>query len=170
MGHEDIVIPHTEVSDVTRLEAFVGKNSDKFLRKWGITHQEDYNSEEGKVVKHSMNWYAFLFGVFYLGYRKIYLEVAIYILVTTTISAILGQFVENTIYFDLVSWIIVGILFNTYYLDKANKQIKKVKQLGLTTDEELILLAKQGGTSKLGILIAFGLLILSALVLVALGV
>lgn len=132
------------------LGAFVGAEKwEYYSRKWG----------QGL----SWNWAAFFLSFFWLGYRKMY----------TYIFIILGLFllydiiivlsgvdfgVDSTI--GITVGVICGFLGNYLYLMHANKEIKRVTEQPYASDEHVEdELQQRGGTSWLGVLSAFGLLI-----------
>lgn len=143
------------VSDNQEVRAFVGKKADYYLGKW--------NNPKNKGSNMGWNWAAFLAGMFWLGYRKMYKIVLI----------ILGAFVA----FDIVSYIInnpamdkmnntigivvaavLGISGNYYYFKHTQKNIEDVKQqFPNNLQEQEAALRKRGGSSWGGVFIVLGL-------------
>ena len=64
-----------------RMRAFVGPNADYYLRKWG-----DMDRGGSKA---SWNWAAFLLNVYWLAYRKMWLQTAIFFVVLVALVALI---------------------------------------------------------------------------------
>lgn len=123
------------------IKDFVQKNSDYYLAKWRLL-----SSKNSKI---SWNWSAFLFGVMWLGYRKMYLYSFIFVLLTIfTIIPILGLFIS------LALWIGLGMVGNYLY---GKFTYNKLTELKIAFPEESKFkeeVLKAGGTSVLGSFIA----------------
>ncbi|MEK4523111.1 DUF2628 domain-containing protein [Psychrobacillus sp. FSL W7-1493] len=112
----------------------------------------------------SWNWAAFFLSFFWLGYRKMYAYIftifglfLLYDIIIVLSGLDFGP--DETI--GITAGVVCGILGNNLYLMHANRQIKRVTEQQHGSEEfvqsELQL---RGGTSWLGVLAAFGLLIL----------
>lgn len=108
-------------------------------------------------VKFFFNVYAFLFGVFWFMYRKMYLEVLI-ILVIRGIEELIENYLspddnpEGTgkvfsILSTLITGIVIGFLSNYLYLRKAEKMVRVAKEKYLSDEERKTFLLKKGGVS-----------------------
>ena len=134
--------------DESLLGAFVGADKrDYYLKKWKKSGQ-------------TWNWAAFFLSIFWLGYRKMYM----YLFIILGLYLLFDLFVvfsgvnvgeDNTITITVA--VICGFLGNYLYLQHANKEIQKVTEQQLGREEDVQAeLQRRGGTSGLGVLIAFG--------------
>ncbi len=118
------------------LKAYIGKNYDKITGK-------------------GFNWAAFLFGGFYMFYRKMYLygfilmvfldSVCIYFMKVSELSLMVQLFI---LLFYLIVIVIVGSTFNAMYLNKSVNKITEL-QNSISKDKLLEKCKKTGGTSLL---------------------
>ncbi len=134
------------------LGAYVGaKNREYYFNKWAKSAQ-------------SWNWAAFFLSFLWLGYRKMYsyifMVVGIFLLYDLIIVFSGFEFgMDSTIGITLS--VICGLLGNYLYLMHANKEIKKVTEQNSRSMENIQAeLEKRGGTSWLGVLVAFGMIIM----------
>jgi hypothetical protein len=137
------------LNDRDLFKMFIGeKKANYYLSKWS------------KPQKVSWNWPAFLFAWFWLGYRKMYRHLFILISIFVTIdiaSFYLGNH-DNAIGISFA--IVYGLFGNYFYRLHAVKKIDKLKGLYSSESGLQEAVAKQGGTSGLGILVSIGLLLL----------
>ena len=133
------------------LGAFVGANKwEYYSRKWnqGI----------------SWNWAAFFLSFFWLGYRKMYMYIFIILglfLLYDIIIVFSGLDFGPDGTIGITAGVVCGLLGNYLYLMHANKEIKRVNEQQQGSDEFVQAeLQQRGGTSWLGVLAVFGLLIL----------
>ena len=124
------------------LRTFVGNNCDYYLSKW--------HSNGG------WNWWAFLWTFFWMSYRKMYIR-----------SFLLGSFILYGNFYcsklglpDMVNGafiLILGVLGgwkgNYMYKSHVNEKIKEIYALNLSKHNENNQLVRQGGTSKLGLIV-----------------
>ena len=122
-------------------KAFIGKKADYYIEKWSLM--------EKACSKISWNWGAFLLGLLWMLYRKMYfyslivLGIAIGQGIITELSG-LGKF------FDLWLVLIISLLFglfgNYLYYIHTKSKILKIKR---TAKEELLVaeLVRKGGTT-----------------------
>lgn len=135
-----------QVTESEKVRTFIGKKADVYYRKWGLTGESvDLPAQPGKKV--SWNWAAALFSGAWLGYRKMYKEAIIYLLVLMTVSSLLGVANEFTV-LDVVVLVIMGFLGNSLYFNKVKREVSKVG----SEDNALENLSDAGGTTWLGAL------------------
>jgi hypothetical protein len=146
------------LTDLDRLEIYVGEKSKKYLGKWGIVGVDDVKLDNKVKSFSSWNWSAFLVGLFWMGYRKMYLELMYLLLIF-----LVCDFITYVLEFD-VNWgvniatgVTIGLFGNAFYLSRAKKEIIRLKQLGLSEEVEKLELSKKGGTSVGGIFIALAM-------------
>lgn len=135
-----------QITESEKVRTFIGKKADVYFRKWGLTEGSvDLSAEPSKKV--SWNWAAALFSGAWLGYRKMYKEALIYLLVLMTVSSILGVANEFTV-LDVGVLVIMGFLGNSLYFNKVKREVSKVG----SEDNALEKLSAAGGTTWLGAL------------------
>ncbi len=140
-----------QITESQKTRAFIGKKADVYFRKWGVTDgHADLPAEPVKRI--SWNWAASLFSGAWLGYRKMYKEAIIYLVVLMTVSSLLGVTNEFTI-LDVGVFVIMGFLGNNLYFNKVKREVRKVA----SEDNVLEKLSAKGGTTWLG---AFGIAVL----------
>jgi hypothetical protein len=143
-----------EEFDEDIIVAFVQKNADYYLTKWKLM--------AGLNKKISWNWPAFLFGGFWLLYRKMYLYFFILLLVGS-LSAIpvIGMFISLAIFIGL------GLFGNYLYGKFTYEKLTKLKITANGDKETLRQLAFQkGGTSVTAVIIAGAIYILLIIMLI----
>lgn len=135
-----------QITESEKVRVFIGKKADVYYKKWGYSHDSiDLSAEPGKKV--SWNWAAALFSGAWLGYRKMYKEAIIYLLVLMTVSSLLGVTNEFTV-LDVGVFVIMGFLGNRLYFHKVKREVSKVG----SDDNALEKLSAAGGTTWLGAL------------------
>lgn len=142
--------------DDTNLKIFVGKNYEYFKRKW-----DDIDSDF-----FSWNTAAFLFGFFWMFYKKMYLYTFIYLIVG--IVLIISINAISTIRPDSpYPWFIYympGFFGN--YLYKIHVE-KKVKEITMTyTPQQAVIELVRKGNNSIVAAICFPLLIISTLIII----
>ena len=135
------------------IEDFVGKNYEK-------------------ISKRKYNLSAFFFNVFYLLYRKLYLEGIVLFFVLIFSSLFLSIINPGiALLLEVLISLILCFLFNKYYLGKAKKKIDKIKSKNKSksiTDLKNVC-KKAGGTNiVLSILISVLLTIVASVVIMTL--
>ena len=125
-----------KILDDWSAEIFVGNNYEYYKNKW--------RDKPERQEFASWNWSAFLFPVYWLAYRKMYLEAFLYELISLFAMIIPGS--------GLVLHIVVGIYANSYYRKKGLRIILPTS--GITDGEAGVYINKHGGTSVLGLFIA----------------
>lgn len=124
-----------KILDDWSTELFVGNNYEYYKNKWRDKPERQSFS--------SWNWPAFLFPVYWLAYRKMYLEAFLYVVISLFSVIIPGS--------GLIIRILVGIFANSYYRKKGMKII--VQTSGMTAGEAEQYISRHGGTSVLSIFI-----------------
>lgn len=109
------------------------------------------------------NLAAFFLSFLWLGYRKMYsyifMVIGIFLLYDLIIVFSGFEFgMDSTI--GITVSVICGLLGNYLYLMQANKEIKRVTEQNSASKENIPELEKRGGTSWLGVLVAFGMIIM----------
>ncbi|MBS0262304.1 MAG: DUF2628 domain-containing protein, partial [Planctomycetes bacterium] len=154
------------------LETFVGKRADYYLGRWA------------RILKGTgtggFNWAAFFLAGFWLPYRKMYRNTAIFyglVLSETALEEIVkhvGGFGLTGDFQTIVTLIIgaiCGAYGNRWYLSFAQQQIAKLKAEEHPRTEFLEKLSKRGGTSLVsGLGIFFGMMIILFTLLTILAV
>jgi hypothetical protein len=140
--------------EVAELQAFVGPKAKYYLRKWAPRLE----SPDGEV---GMNWAAFFLTAFWMGYRKMYRNVALYFVATFAIWVpveLLFVYVVRakttpgivSLLLNLMVALVCGAFGNVWYLEHAKRKIAAVRAQGLEGQHRLYALAQRGGTSLLG--------------------
>jgi hypothetical protein len=147
------------------LRLFVGRNREYYFTKWsGMMRRRS---------AFSWNWAAFLFGPFWLVYRKMYLAgsiAVIAIVATNFVDSATSNGATSYTFLDgivLALWFFLSLLGNFIYKTHADKKIAHVVSLDSanTVPHEL---AKQGGTNigaSLGLCVVFAFLTVVPVVL-----
>jgi len=149
-----------EESDVSR---FVGSKYPYYEKKW----------EKSQGSKPSWNFAAFFLSIFWLGYRKMYIPLAIIIgaffLMDFLIYIFYDQNTTDSIINSLNQSISIGIatslgIFgNNFYMQHVNKRVTAIKEKALSPEDKDVQLRKKGGTSWLGVFVALFALITYAI-------
>ena len=142
-------------------EEFFQKNRSYYLGKWVLF-------KAGR--KYTFNAFAFLFGLFWFMYRRMYFEalvVAVFIFIEGYLESILipednGQ---GTVKFlnilgTIVVGTVVGFLGNYFYLRKADKTIQYAKGKYSDIEQQKIYVKKKGGVSFYFLVVVLVLIIL----------
>jgi len=148
------------------LEQYFGKKKDYYLPKLQAL-------ENGE--KYSFNLNAFLFGVFWVLYRRMYFHVFILLLVAVAESKLekilldrLGNTYDMQMSLRLLWLIIFGTVlgnFGNYFFLEYSK--KKVKKIISTTDDEVIKMKKlkKSGSGNWIIIVSIALVLVLSLIL-----
>lgn len=121
--------------DEKLLLAYIGNNSQKIM------------AQKFSIPALLLNW-------LYIGYRKFYKLLLIYLIPMSILSFILDEKVLQLIYIPFA--ILAGVKFNKWYLNDAKKQINKIKMSNSQASEsELInICSSKGGTSIVPVILA----------------
>ena len=128
-------------------EAFIGNNAYFYMEKW--------REHGGKTLK-GWNWAAFLIGIEWMAYRKMYVEAVLAFLAVSAASIVLNLLLG----LFGVSWgfgkalgdlfrLVLGILGNLLYRNKALRSVRKTGVLD--EPSRLSYLKSKGGTSVIGV-------------------
>lgn len=144
-----------DVLAMRNFRTFVGKNDDFYSAK-------KYEMNSGKFI--SFNIGAAFFGLFWLLYRKMYIELVLLMAFMLLETIVVGYYVEVQNvghevlgYYDLGGRIFYAVLLgfgaNYLYIKYCARMIEKISMA--STDEEMLNsdLRKRGGTSIVGVLI-----------------
>ncbi len=123
------------------LKAFIGKNADYYIKRFK-------KFEKGGSL--SWNWYAFLFGVLWMFYRKMYLygfsALAVIFSINLFISILkIDQVISTGI--SLWLWIGFGMFGNYLYYLHVKNSISKIKKSTYHSDV-ILTISKKGGVNK----------------------
>jgi len=132
---------------------FFGKRADSYM---------EVVKKIANGKKFVFNVPAFFLGMFWMAYRKMYREIVVVFVflalegfVEAMILEAYGVPEENTSIIDLVITIIWSVLLGFYsnylFVAMANREISKVLELNLPEEEADALIAKNGGTSFIGV-------------------
>lgn len=112
-----------------------------FLSTHESFYLEKFNQINSTGDKKTWNWSAFLATIYWLLYRKMYAQGAIYFVANLLFSCIpLVGWVIN-----LGLWIGIGIFANSLYLDHINKKFQEINCSNSSSRQ--ILINKKGGTT-----------------------
>lgn len=128
------------------LKSFIGdKNIDYYEKRLDI-----YFNESADMTP-KWNWAAFVFGFFWMAYRKMYL----------CASAIIPLYIilrpggiRNFIHpFIVFLWVLIGMYSNRIYYEHAKIKINKIKNMRIGNDEKNQKIRQSGGTNKIAVII-----------------
>jgi hypothetical protein len=144
---------HTEINDKNRLGIFICESKkNKYLLKFGIRIYDDQFISLPPHAKLSWNWSAFLCGVLWMGYRKMYVELIVFSILIVLPYLFLPNITDlaDTILTGFI-WLFFGLLSNSFYFYYCKRKIIRIKNLNLSIYDELEALNQKGGTSVAGI-------------------
>lgn len=146
---DNVLTSETQLTDLERLKIFVGEEKkDFYFKKWGLTDSFDWTTDEKVKFKPSWNWASLFFHEFWMAFRKMYVEASIIVVISVVITFLLTPIKSLVVYIPgIVLTLFISIYGNSLYLLKARREIIKIKQLGLSREEEIERLKKAGGTS-----------------------
>lgn len=139
----DAVSSHMNSSDVTdeALRMFIGRNAEKYLKKWSKI------DSARPMSKFGWNWPAFLFNVYWLAYRKMYLQS----LMWGAAFLIVGLFFKEIL---IIGPIVLGVTANAQYFAIAKHKVQKIKAASGEPGTQRAAMMRQGGTSALGLIVS----------------
>jgi len=110
------------------------------------------------------NPYAFFFNVFWLAYRKMYVELIILVLgigfLNNFILFVLGIYTYKATLF--IGVLLAGCYGNVFYMKKAQRTVKRAKEMYLNTEAQLDNIEQEGGVSLVGpVVVAFTIFVLT---------
>ncbi len=143
------------IEEREELRLFVGKNADYYIAKW---------EELGDNSKISWNWAAFMFGLLWFAYRKMYPHAfgfIIFSLILQYIQVVMKTHPVVIVVSNIIISVAIGMFGNYLYYQYAKTKIKQIKEN--IPDERLrtVEIVRNGGTS-LATAIAIGLMYLIA--------
>ncbi|WP_297888024.1 DUF2628 domain-containing protein [Sulfurihydrogenibium sp.] len=143
------------IEEREELRLFVGKNADYYIAKW---------EELGDSGKVSWNWAAFMFGLLWFAYRKMYPHAFGFMMFSLLLQYIQVVMKTHPVVIGISNILIsvaIGMFGNYLYYQYAKKKIKEIKEN--VQDEKLrtVEIVRNGGTS-LSTAIAIGLMYLIA--------
>ncbi|WP_333651498.1 hypothetical protein [Lacrimispora sp.] len=126
------------------MELFVGNNYRYYKNKWdGRPENQNFSS---------WNWTVFLFPVYWLVYRKMYLEALLSGIISVCLMIIPGA--------GVLFHIFLGIYAESHYRKKGIKVIAETSNMTESDAKQYI--SKRGGTSTSGVIIAVFIVVLLA--------
>jgi hypothetical protein len=140
---------------------FVDKNVDYYFDKWG-------RAKNPKIYA-GWNWAAFFFGVFWLGYRKMFKTLITLIIMFFLIDTVLILFKSGSIKeVNLFFTFICGLCGNTFYYNYMKKEIKKIKEINPSENTKLSFYGgvSWGGVGKATLIFVGYVILLSLLILI----
>ncbi len=147
----------------TELAAFVGPRASRYLAKW--------RQASPSARRTTFNWAAFFFGIFWLGYRKMYKVAVIFggimlleslvqeIVFTGVLNRAVPAGLERAV--NLGFALVCGFGGDGWYFSHALRSISELHAYGVEGGERLHALSVRGGTSWKSCLLV-GLLIVLA--------
>jgi len=151
---------NSATDELIELRAFVGPKFEHYLRKWHPRLEDPQNGDVG------ISWVALFITAWWMGYRKMYAQMVIYLVASST--AMLGLHAVfiyglNQPNAPLLAVCVATVLIqvvcmlyaNAWYLQHALGQVNRLKNHGYKGNELLLQLARRGGTSVLGVILSF---------------
>jgi hypothetical protein len=140
-------------SQIDELRAFVGTNTEYYLRKWAPRLQDP----SGDV---GMNWVAVFFPTLWFAYRKMYAATFIFFGVAVAEALLEAAVFIGMLHMPnvpsgvnlivtLVTSLICGLFANAWYLSHAQRAIDRAHAQGFQDEHLLLVLSNKGGTSLL---------------------
>ena len=129
--------------DEKALEIFIGKNADKYLRRF-----QTFSRDGDDRFQLTWHWPAFFTGPIWMLYRKLYLW--------ALLAFLLGIFIGRIfIYGQVVLWVVWGMTgYYLYYRHAKKKANQLVYSSSLSEEQRIGKLARQGGVNVLAATIA----------------
>ncbi len=122
------------ITDEQLIDAYIGKNAEQ-------------------MKKSTFSIWSFLFGMFYVIYRKMWLLAAIGIVISLVANLFLPSFAMYIV--GAFGWV-VAFQFNKWYLANVKENIEKIKSenVGVSSQHLIEICRRKGGTSVLALVIA----------------
>lgn len=142
MENENVITPApVEDKETEQLRLFFGKNADYYINK----------DIELKKKKEPFHLAAFFLGMFWFGYRKMYREVVLLLVIYLVFDAVIAALNVKDVSFGLLFSIIYGLFANYIYIKKAKKTIAKINETISDENARNEAIIKAGGTSIAGV-------------------
>ncbi|MGM9920449.1 MAG: DUF2628 domain-containing protein [Bhargavaea sp.] len=129
--------------------------------------------QKWKKERFSWNWAAFIFGLFWLGYRKMYIPLLVILglfLLFDVVAYMMGDFEAGWDYgIGLVVSIVLGVGGNQLYRQDAERKIRKIQTHYRPEHVEMAVM-KKGGAGFISFLLGFLLFLAYGLVTGAIAV
>lgn len=130
---------------------FENQDMINFIQGSSETYMRRFEKMKEKNKPYSWNWPAFLFGGYWLIYRKMYaLGIGVSI-----ISILLNEFTKTSFPTWIIS-VIFGVFGNYLYLNYCNKKLATIVTLEAAEKQSQLL--KQGGTSLKALILVIALI------------
>jgi len=122
------------ISDEQLIDAYIGKNAEQ-------------------IKKGGFSIWSFLFGMFYVIYRKMWLLSTVGIVISLVANLFLPTFATYIV--GAFGWA-VAFQFNKWYLENAKENVEKIKNenFGVSQQNLIEICRKKGGTSIIAVVIA----------------
>lgn len=135
--------------------AYTGKNSDIYEKRWISM------SRRNSIA--SWHWPAFFANCFWAAYRRLYIWVYVYFVITTIINFIPTTFLVDNIInvIDLGVGLAFAICANYIYLKQAVNRVTKLRELIPDRKKRLEHLESNNGYSKTSFWIFFAIFVVS---------
>lgn len=138
--------------DQANVEAFVEKKAEYYFEKWTMF-------ADGTSSRVQWNWAAAICGILWLFYRKLYLPIAIVLLIAFADAFITVELEDAGIFpvavalWDKLSYWVYSAVFgswgNYWYYQKFRKTSEAVAEISADSSQRLSHMAEKGGTSIL---------------------
>jgi len=146
------------VLNQSEIELFIGEKFQFYLGKWKGAQDPDKRA--------GWNWAGFLGGIFWMGYRKMYLNVTIFFGVLTAFEVLpIGHRDTLNKSIGVMISVTAGMLGNSFYFRHLKQKIAKLKKNNSNPQTLNAEIAKAGGGSWLGV--GFVALMLAANITIA---
>jgi len=137
----------TTLDEDVALGTFVGTHFAYYRRQWRAAAQRNGMS---------WNWAAFLFGPFWLAYRRMYWQVGVFAVAISALpvaEALLDRHVPHLISLPMLYAIavVLGMYGNQFYKWHADATIRRLRDYHWSADTVTDSLARCGGTSWTGV-------------------
>lgn len=132
---------------------FFGKNADYY--------EKIYNKmlNGASIV---FNPYAFLFSVFWIAYRKMYMEAIVFIMGLAFLNnfamLVFGLYIYTVIIF--MGMVFAGCYANIFYMKKAERVVGRAKESYNNRKDQLDYIEQEGGVSFIGPVVVVGAIVL----------
>lgn len=151
----DTSIDDLDMDDVNR---FIAKNAEYYNQKF-----DQINKTGNKIT---WNWAAFFLNLYWMLYRKMYIQGGILVLVSIVTTAISSAIPFLGI---ILGWglnIVVGMYANSIYMSHVSKKLGEIEAMGPEMKDTMII--KKGGTNIAIPLILLGIYLIAIIGIVVL--
>ncbi|HHY28797.1 DUF2628 domain-containing protein [Desulfitobacterium sp. PCE1] len=140
------VYDYQELEKQELMSLYIGKNADYYLRKWSKTPAPE--------KAFSWNWAAFFVFAFWVGYRQMYVYLALLvgIMLAGDVAYIFVLGWEPDIRITIVISLLMGAFGNALYYRHIRRKLDQLKESGLESEEIRRRAAAEGGPNWRGIL------------------